>query len=127
MESHRQHAYEEYYESDRIDVGEFANRLKLKYIINLHTTKMTDATVIQIVRDAFYYVLIIAGPLLLLSLVVGLVISIFQAATSINEQTLTFVPKLVLVFIVTVLALPYMLSNMKTFTITLFTMIPALK
>ena len=127
MESHRQYADEEYYESDRIDVGEFANRLKLKYIINLHTTKMTDATVIQIVRDAFYYVLIIAGPLLLLSLIVGLVISIFQAATSINEQTLTFVPKLVLVFIVTVLALPYMLSNMKTFTITLFNMIPALK
>ena len=100
---------------------------KLNYTITLKTTDMTDATVIQIVRDAFYYVLIIAGPLLLLSLIVGLVISIFQAATSINEQTLTFVPKLVLVFIVTVLALPYMLSNMKTFTITLFNMIPALK
>jgi len=88
---------------------------------------MTDATVIQIVRDAFYYVLIIAGPLLLLSLVVGLLISIFQAATSINEQTLTFVPKLVLVFIVTVLSLPFMLSNIKTFTLSLFAMIATLK
>lgn len=127
MESHRQYADEEYYESNGMILGERSNRLKIKYIINLRKTKMTDATVIQIVRDAFYYVLIIAGPLLLLSLIVGLVISIFQAATSINEQTLTFVPKLVLVFIVTVLALPYMLSNMKTFTITLFNMIPALK
>ncbi|MBS1537209.1 MAG: flagellar biosynthesis protein FliQ [Bacteroidetes bacterium] len=88
---------------------------------------MTDATVIQIVRDAFYYVLIIAGPLLLLSLVVGLLISIFQAATSINEQTLTFVPKLVLVFVVTVLSLPFMLSNIKTFTLSLFNMIATLK
>ena len=88
---------------------------------------MTDATVIQIVRDAFYYVLVIAGPLLLLSLIVGLLISIFQAATSINEQTLTFVPKLVLVFIVTVLSLPFMLSNIKTFTLTLFDMISKLK
>ena len=127
MESHCQYADEEYYESNGIILGERSNRLKIKYIINFLKTKMTDATVIQIVRDAFYYVLIIAGPLLLLSLIVGLVISIFQAATSINEQTLTFVPKLVLVFIVTVLALPYMLSNMKTFTITLFNMIPALK
>ena len=64
---------------------------------------MSDEFVIQLIREAFYYVLVVAGPLLLLALIVGLIISIFQAATSINEQTLSFVPKLVLVFIVTVL------------------------
>lgn len=88
---------------------------------------MEDALVIQLVRDAFYYVLLISGPLLLLSLVVGLIISIFQAATSINEQTLTYVPKLVITFIVTVLVLPFMLSNLKAYTTALFNMIPLLK
>ena len=88
---------------------------------------MTDQLVLQIVREAFYYVLIVSGPLLLASLVVGLIISIFQAATSISEQTLTFVPKLLTVFIVTVLILPFMISSLKTFTIELINMIPNLK
>ena len=77
---------------------------------------MTDATVIQIVRDAFYYVLIIAGPLLLLSLIVGLVISIFQAATSINEQTLTFVPKLLAVLVVCLIFASWMIHSMTDYT-----------
>jgi len=88
---------------------------------------MSDEFVIQLIREAFYYVLIVAGPLLLLALIVGLIISIFQAATSINEQTLSFVPKLVLVFIVTVLVMPFMLSNIKTYTIGIFNLIPTLK
>lgn len=88
---------------------------------------MSDELVIQLIRDAFYHVLLIAGPLLALSLVLGLIIAIFQAATSINEQTLTFVPKLALVFVVTVLALPFMLGTMKTFVFGLFQMIPTLK
>lgn len=84
---------------------------------------MTEAFVVQIVRDAFYYIMIIVGPLLLVSLVIGLIISIFQAATSISEQTLTFVPKLIAVFIVIVLMLPYMITAMKTFTIEIFRII----
>jgi flagellar biosynthetic protein FliQ len=88
---------------------------------------MSDELVIQLVRDAFYHVLLIAGPLLALSLVLGLVIAVFQAATSINEQTLTFVPKLVLIFVVTIIALPFMLTTMKTFVFGLFQMIPTLK
>jgi flagellar biosynthetic protein FliQ len=79
--------------------------------------------VMTIVRDAFYYVILVCGPLLLVSLVIGLVISIFQAATTISEQTLTFVPKLIAVFIVTVLLLPFMIGTLKTFTIEMFTMI----
>lgn len=88
---------------------------------------MTEEMVIAIVRDAFYYVLLVSGPLLLLSLIVGLLVSIFQAATSINEQTLTFAPKILVVFIVSVLVMPFMLSNLKTFTIELFRLIPSLK
>lgn len=88
---------------------------------------MSDALIVQLVRDAFYYVLLVSGPLLLLSLIVGLLISIFQAATSISEQTLTYVPKLIVVFLVTVLVLPFMLSNLKTYTQHLFELIPTLK
>ena len=84
---------------------------------------MTEEFVVQIVRDAFYYIMIIVGPLLLVSLVIGLIISIFQAATSISEQTLTFVPKLIAVFLVIVLMLPYMITAMKTFTIEIFRII----
>ncbi len=87
---------------------------------------MTDVVVVNLVREAFYYVLIISGPLLLASLVVGLTISIFQAATSISEQTLTFVPKIIAVFLVSVLMFPFMISSMKTFTIEIIKMIPNL-
>jgi len=85
---------------------------------------MTEQMVIQIVRDAFYYVLIVSGPILLTSLIIGLIISIFQAATSISEQTLTFVPKLVAVLLVTILVLPFMITTMKDFCIAMFNMIP---
>lgn len=78
--------------------------------------------VISIIKDAFYYVLLVSGPLLLVSLIIGLLISIFQAATSISEQTLTFVPKLLAVLLVTVLFLPFMISNLKDFTIRMFQM-----
>lgn len=88
---------------------------------------MTEQAVVSIVREAFYIVIVVVGPLLLVSLVVGLIISIFQAATSISEQTLTFVPKLIAVFITTVLLLPYMINGLKTFTIEMFKMIANLK
>jgi len=67
---------------------------------------MNETMIVSIVKDAFYYTLIIGGPILLVSLIVGLLISIFQAATSISEQTLTFVPKLIAIFLVLVLLLP---------------------
>jgi len=87
---------------------------------------MSEQVVIQIITDAFYYVLITVGPLLLASLIVGLLVSIFQAATSISEQTLTFVPKLVVVFILIVILLPFLIGNMKTLTLQMFNMIPTL-
>ncbi len=87
---------------------------------------MTDQTVMEIVRIALYYCIIIVGPILLVSLLVGLVISIFQAATSISEQTLTFVPKLLAIFLVVLLLMPYLLGNMKDFTIELINRIGGL-
>ncbi len=87
---------------------------------------MTDVFVVDLARQAFYYVFLVCGPMLLASLIVGLIISIFQAATSISEQTLTFVPKLIVVFLVSVIMLPFMISSMKKFTIELYNMIPTL-
>lgn len=83
---------------------------------------MTDQMAIAIIKDAFYNVLLIVGPILLVSLVVGLIISIFQAATSISEQTLTFVPKLLAVLLLTVLILPFIVTTLKTYTISMFRM-----
>ena len=60
---------------------------------------ITEGQVLDIAKDAIYYNIICSAPVLIISLVVGLIISIFQAVTSIQEQTLTFVPKIVAVFI----------------------------
>ncbi|HAW09403.1 MAG: flagellar biosynthesis protein FliQ [Chloroherpetonaceae bacterium] len=84
---------------------------------------MNETMIVSLVKDAFYYTIIIGGPILLVSLVVGLFISIFQAATSISEQTLTFVPKLIAVFLVIVAILPFMIEKMKDFTVSIFNMI----
>lgn len=58
---------------------------------------MTEDTILQIFKDAMIVVFKIAGPLLIISMIVGLVIAIIQAATQVHEQTLTFVPKLVII------------------------------
>lgn len=76
---------------------------------------MTPGMVMEIGRTAIETVLMMAGPLLLAALAVGLVISIFQAATQINEATLSFIPKLVAVFLVLMLAGPWMLQYMLDF------------
>ena len=60
---------------------------------------MTQGQVLDVMRDAFYTIIICAAPPLLISLVVGLTVSIFQTITSIQEQTLTFVPKIVAIFV----------------------------
>lgn len=88
---------------------------------------MTEAFVIGITRDAFYTIFIVSGPALLVSIVVGLLISIFQAATSINEMTLTFVPKIVAIAVVCILLLPFIIQNMLQFTQHIFNLIPNLK
>jgi flagellar biosynthetic protein FliQ len=88
---------------------------------------MTEQMIINIVREAFFTVLITVGPLLLASLIVGLTISIFQAATSIQEQTLTFVPKLVVTLTVLVILLPFLINNVRSLAIRLIELIPTLR
>ena len=87
---------------------------------------MTPEMVIEIGQEAVKTVLYVAGPMLVAGMIVGLVISIFQAATSINEMTMTFVPKIVTVFVVLVLALPWIISQMTSFTVSIFERIAAM-
>lgn len=81
---------------------------------------MTVDTVTEIVRDALYTIVITSAPLLLISLVVGLAISIFQTVTSIQEQTLTFVPKILSIFLMLMLLGHWMLNNVISYTETLW-------
>jgi flagellar biosynthetic protein FliQ len=87
---------------------------------------MTEQMVVFLFREAFYTTLLVSAPMLLLSLIVGLAIAVFQAATSIQEITLTFVPKIIIVAIVAVLTLPWMMEIMITFTQNVFAHIPGL-
>jgi flagellar biosynthesis protein FliQ len=87
---------------------------------------MSQEFVIYVFREALYTALLVSAPLLVVSLVVGLLISIFQAATSIQEITLTFVPKLIVIAIVAVLTLPWMIDVIVSFTTGLFNNIPSL-
>ena len=81
---------------------------------------MTVDLVTQIMADAMYTVLITALPPLLISMLVGLIVSIFQTVTSIQEQTLTFVPKLLAIFLVLMVGGGWMLNNMITFMVNLW-------
>ena len=87
---------------------------------------MTPELVMNIGRQAIEMTLILSAPLLLAALVIGLIISIFQAATQINEQTLSFIPKLVGMFLVLILAGPWMLQMMVDYIRRLFESIPQL-
>ena len=87
---------------------------------------MSHALVIDLARNAVMLTLLLSGPLLMVALVVGLVISVFQAVTQIQEQTLSFVPKLFAVGAAFLLALPWMLQLMVKYTTELFRSIPAL-
>ena len=87
---------------------------------------MTEDFIIHVFREAFYTLVLISAPTLLISLVVGLIISIFQAATSIQEATLTFVPKIIVMAAVIVLTLPWILDVLISFTVNLFSQIPTL-
>ncbi len=87
---------------------------------------MTPETVMHIGRQTLEITVMLAGPLLISSLIVGLVIAMFQAATQINEMTLTFIPKLITIVVVLMVAGPWMLSNLLTFTTRLIQSIPSL-
>lgn len=77
---------------------------------------MTEELIIEILKEAFYTTFIILLPILGVSLIVGIIISIFQAATSIQEMTLTFVPKILVTGITIILMMPWMLDKVIAFT-----------
>lgn len=76
---------------------------------------ITQDAVLDIAREAIFNIIIVSAPLLVVSLIVGLIISIFQTVTSIQEQTLTFVPKILAVFITLMLAGSWMMNTMIEF------------
>lgn len=76
---------------------------------------MTEGQVLDIARDAIYMIIICSAPMLIISLVVGLIISIFQTVTSIQEQTLTFVPKIIAVFLGIMIFGSWILTNLSEF------------
>lgn len=87
---------------------------------------MNTEFVVHLFREAFYTAMLVSSPILVVSLFVGLFISVLQAATSIQEFTLSFVPKLVAIAAVLVLALPWIIDTMVGFTVSLFQQIPTL-
>ena len=87
---------------------------------------MTPTTVIDLGRQALELTLLVSAPPFIAALTTGLIISIFQAATQINEQTLSFVPKLIATFITLVLAGPWMITMMTDYIRRLFESIPSM-
>ena len=85
---------------------------------------MNSQAVLTIAQQALVVTVLVSAPLLLTALLVGLLVSIFQAATQINEMTLTFIPKLLATFAVLVFAGPWMLSTMVDYMQRLFQSIP---
>ena len=77
---------------------------------------MTEAEMIEIAREGMLVMLKISAPPLLAGLAVGLIVSLFQAVTQIQEQTLTFVPKVLIVFLTLLLFLPFMMHTLMDFT-----------
>jgi flagellar biosynthetic protein FliQ len=81
---------------------------------------MTAEMIIALARNAMETTLLISAPLLLSGLVIGLMVSIFQAVTQIQEMTLTFIPKIVAVFLALLIFFPWMLEIMTSFTTNMF-------
>jgi flagellar biosynthesis protein FliQ len=74
--------------------------------------KMTGAETLDVARDAIWTLVVVSSPLMVVGLVVGVVVSLFQALTQIQEQTLVFVPKILAIFITLILALPFMADSL---------------
>ncbi len=85
---------------------------------------MTQVMVLDIMKSAFFTIMRVAGPILIISLVVGLMISIFQATTQIQEQTLSFVPKVVAVIFGLIIFGNFMLNQLLSLTTELYSLIP---
>ena len=81
---------------------------------------MNETAVMEIGREALWVVLITAGPIMMAGLLIGLVVALFQALTTIQEMTLTFVPKIIVIFLAIMVFLPFMMTEVVEFSRTLF-------
>lgn len=88
---------------------------------------MTPELVVQLARRSFEATLLLSAPLLIFSLVVGLLISVFQAVTSINEATLAFAPKIIAVMLAMIIFFPWMMTYMSDFTREIYSFIPNMR
>lgn len=87
---------------------------------------MTPTTVVELGRQAIEVTLLVSAPLFLAALVTGLIVSVLQAATQINEMTLSFVPKLVAIFVTLIVAGPWMITMFTDYMRRLFESLPGL-
>jgi flagellar biosynthetic protein FliQ len=87
---------------------------------------MTQELVINLGKEAMYITMLVAGPILAIGLIIGLIVSIFQATTQIQEQTLVFIPKIVAVFVTLVVLGPWILQVLVDYVVRLFENIPSL-
>jgi flagellar biosynthesis protein FliQ len=78
----------------------------------VHGVELTGAETLDVARDAIWTIVVVSSPLMIVGLVVGVVVSLFQALTQIQEQTLVFVPKILAIFVTLLLALPFMADSL---------------
>ena len=81
---------------------------------------MNESDIIEISQGALWVVLLTAGPIMGSGLLIGLIIALFQALTTIQEMTLTFVPKIIVIFVAIVVFLPFMMTTVLEYSVTLF-------
>lgn len=86
---------------------------------------MNESDVLEIAQSALWVVLLTAGPVMFSGLLIGLIIALFQALTTIQEMTLTFVPKIIVIFVSIVVFLPFMMTTVIEYSVTLFDRIAA--
>lgn len=87
---------------------------------------MSITTIVSLMRSGIFQVLTLASPVLAAALIIGLIVAIFQATTSIQEATLTFLPKMLTILVVLALLGGWMFSSIREYTINLFEMIPSI-
>jgi len=81
---------------------------------------MQQAEIVKVMQDALTTIMMVSAPPLLISIIVGVIVSIFQATTQINEQTLAFVPKIIAIFIVLMVFGGWMMTSLSDFTVRMF-------
>jgi flagellar biosynthesis protein FliQ len=87
---------------------------------------MTEADILEVGREALWTVLLLAGPIMMAGLAIGLVIALFQALTTIQEMTLTFVPKILVIFLTIIVMLPFMMNTITEYGESLYDRIVSL-